>query len=383
MKKNIIFLLLASWLLSLNGLAQQAEQLKVASMNIDGLPKKILVFNVNADGPGEAGTSRIGKYITKNGFDIACFQEDFNYHEVMVPWLEDDYHIDQWSGAVGIDVPDYKVDLLHAQNVKFPCDGLGACWKRNIVETATERVTWKKTFGKFSHALDELVTKGFRRSELTLASGARIIVYNTHMDASDRRDAMEGRDSLDRDARLSEWRQLCDDVLAHLDTRPVIIVGDMNSYYARDKVKAEFIDKIAESGKGTAYDVWVELEKGGKYPEPKEGAVFSDDPSKLIDGEGLDKIIYINPTEGTQLRALSFDVDIEGYQHEGQPLGDHYPAIATFAVENAKTAVMSLPEEMVVETPAEYYDLKGVRVDAPSKGIYIEHQGKHNRKRVR
>jgi hypothetical protein len=55
----------------------------------------------------------------------------------------------------------------------------------------------------------------------------------------------------------------------------------------------------------------------------------------------------------------------------------------TAAVENAKTAVMSLPEEMVVETPAEYYDLKGVRVDAPSKGIYIEHQGKHNRKRVR
>ncbi len=57
------FLLMMSVMMGTAGYAQQAEQFTIATMNIDGLPKKILVFNVNADGPGAEGSSRIGKYI--------------------------------------------------------------------------------------------------------------------------------------------------------------------------------------------------------------------------------------------------------------------------------------------------------------------------------
>lgn len=373
MKRNICLLILAGLLLSVSVYSQVADRFTVATLNIDGLPQKILVFNVNANGPGDAGTSRIGKYLNKKAFDIVCTQEDFNYHDVLTPWLEDDYRFDTWSGAIGIDLPGKKFDFLHAQNEQFDCDGLGACWKNDIVMTATERVPWNQMFGKFSHAGDALVKKGYRRSELTLANGARIIVYNLHMDASYIVDEKEGKDILDRQARQSQWQQLLVDVLDHLDTRPIIIMGDMNSYYCRDRIKTEFIDKIAESGKGTASDVWVELEKGGNYPAVKEGIIFTEDPANLLDGEAMDKIIYINPTTGTQLSALAFEVDTEGYQYEGKPLGDHYPMSATFQIKaNRSTAISPVLSKTTGDRSSTYYNIKGERISQPTKGLYIE-----------
>lgn len=382
MKRIISLLSIVALLVVPVARAQQTEPISITTLNVDGLPQTILVFNLNADGPGDAGTSRIGKYLKRKGTDIVCMQEDFNYHNVLVPWLEDDYHFDQWSGAVGIDLPDKKIDFLHAQNEQFACDGLGACWRNSIVETATERVAWKQSFGKFSHAADELVTKGFRRSELTLASGVRIIVYNMHMDAGDLADEKEGKDTKDREARLSQWQQLCEDVLAHLDTRPIIIVGDMNSYYCRDKIKAEFIDKIAASGKGIASDVWVELKRQGNYPDPKEGVVFTEDSANLLDGESLDKIIYINPSTGTKLQPHSFEMDTESYKHEDKPLGDHYPVSATFTILDDKTGVSTITQEAAVADTPLYYNLNGQPVTRPAKGLFIEHQGQENRKRI-
>ena len=66
----------------------------LATLNIDGLPKKILVLNVNSNGPGEEGTSRIGKYQLKKNYDIVCTQEDFNCHGLLAHWLEDNYQCD-------------------------------------------------------------------------------------------------------------------------------------------------------------------------------------------------------------------------------------------------------------------------------------------------
>ena len=66
---------------------QQAERFSIATLNIDGLPQKVLVVNVNADGPGSAGTVRIGKYLMKKSFDMVFMQEDFNYHEELTAML--------------------------------------------------------------------------------------------------------------------------------------------------------------------------------------------------------------------------------------------------------------------------------------------------------
>lgn len=379
--RNLTLSLLLSCFMGASG--QDTERFSIVTLNADGLPQKIWFANANADGPGDAGTSRIGKYLMKKGYDIICLQEDFNYHNVLTPWLEDDYRFGEWLGSVGIDLPGKKIDFLHLQNEDFDTDGLGDCLRKSITSANTERVRWKKQFGKFSHGADELIRKGFRRSELTLARGTSIILYNMHMDAGDLPDEQEGVDTPDREARLSQWQQLKEDVLAHLDTRPIIVVGDMNSYYCRDQVKAQFIDAIAKSGKGTAADVWVELQKGGEYPAPVEGIFACDTDGNILEnGETLDKIIYINPTTGTQLKAVSCTLDIDGYRYNDKPLGDHYPLSATFEVTDTKTAIADFCVAEPVQPASDYYNMSGQRISRPASGLYIEHKGQEVHKRI-
>ena len=147
---------------------ESEEQFSIVTVNVDGLPKKIMEITVNADGPGDAGSARISKYLLKKNYDLVMMQEDFNYHGVISVVLEDDYRFDEWGGDVGLEGHD--IDFLHFQNHRFKCDGLMACWKNDLSVTPVARTPWKQNFGKFSHAGDELATKGFRRYEVTLAT---------------------------------------------------------------------------------------------------------------------------------------------------------------------------------------------------------------------
>lgn len=387
--KKLIGILSAVLLLSqVTVSAQVAVQFKVASLNVDGLPQKILFIKTNPDGPAADGSARIGKYLSQKGYDIVCMQEDFNFHGVIEPWIEDDYQIDTWSGPVGTDVPGKKIDYMHLQNLRFDCDGLGTIWKNNITLTSSERVNWDATFGKFSHANDEMITKGFRRYELTMPFGVDLIVYNMHMDAGDDPDEMAGNDANDRAARLAEWQQLKEDVLAHLNDRPILIMGDMNSYYCRDQIQKNFINEISDSGLGTASDVYIELMKDGIYPNPVEGIVYGDEEGNVFDGQGnvfdfevLDKIIYINPTQGTEIKPVAYQLDKEGYTYNGKPLGDHYPVVATFEVMvKGYTGIESLmPTDSDKST---YYNLNGQRVSQPANGLFIEKSGSNSSKRI-
>ena len=334
------------------------EQFSIATLNVDGLPQKILMVKVNTDGPGDGGTARIGKYLLKKGYDLLMLQEDFNYHDVLSVMLEDDYRLDEWTGDV--DVVGHTIDYLHLQNHRFECDGLMGCWKNDLTVTPAARTPWQQNFGKFSHALDEMVTKGFRRYEVTLRSGARIVVYNMHMDASDSRDVADERDAKDKETRVAQWTQLREDVLQHLDTRPIIIVGDMNSLYTRDDVKGVFIDVINGTGRGTVADVWMELNKQGE--------------------ETYDKILYINPVIGTKIQPVTFLLDKEGYLNEGKPLGDHYPVAAIFKVVSRDTGIDDVRIDQA--EGSRVYDLNGQRVNRPKNGIYIEQQGGKAGKRV-
>ena len=370
-KRTIATALLA--LLCVGTSAQQPETFSVATLNVDGLPQKILVVNVNADGPGAVGTARIGKYLMKKGYDIVCMQEDFNYHDVLIPWMEDDYANDTWSGDIGVEGRD--IDFLHLQNHRFECDGLCTFWKKDITLESTERTPWNASFGKFSHALDDIITKGFRRYEVTLANGLSLLVYNMHMDASDDKDELEGKDAKDKEARQVQWQQLRDEILSRLDTRPIIIMGDMNSFYGQDNVKAAFIDAINNSGKGTVTDVWVELQNKGLFPETKDDGISG--------GEVLDKILYVNPASGTQIKAVSMKLDIDGYLQDGKPLGDHYPLTATFQVLRRDSPVTNVNGLMEAEQgDAEYYNLGGQRIGQPTKGLVIERQHQDNKKRI-
>ena len=373
MKKSLSLFILALMTIMTSLAQESGEQFTVATLNVDGLPQKLLVVNVNADGPGDAGTARIGKYLVKKGYDLVMMQEDFSYHGILSVWLEDDYKMDEWSGTLYVLDGPRKVDFLHLQNHRYACDGLLTAWKNDLQVTPAGRTPWIQNFGKFSHALDEMVTKGFRRYEVTLRSGDRIVVYNMHMDATDEKDEAEGKAGPDHDARMAQWAQLKDDVLQHLDSRPIIITGDMNSLYGRDDVKGQFIDAINQSGRGMASDVWVELQHSGIYPSESITEATAND-------ETLDKIIYINPTMGTNIQPVAITIDREGYLYDGKPLGDHFPVAATFQLMRRGSGIEELNGTATGES--QYYNLNGQHVSMPQKGIYIEQQGKKAEKRI-
>jgi hypothetical protein len=372
-KKSLSLFVLALMTIMTSLAQESGEQFTVATLNVDGLPQKLLVVNVNADGPGDAGTARIGKYLVKKGYDLVMMQEDFSYHGVLSVWLEDDYKMDEWSGTLYVLDGSRKVDFLHLQNHRYACDGLLTAWKNDLQVTPAGRTPWIQNFGKFSHALDEMVTKGFRRYEVTLRSGDRIVVYNMHMDATDEKDEAEGKAGPDHDARMAQWAQLKDDVLQHLDSRPIIITGDMNSLYGRDDVKGQFIDAINQSGRGMASDVWVELQHSGIYPSESITEATASD-------ETIDKIIYINPTMGTNIQPVAITIDREGYLYDGKPLGDHFPVAATFQLMRRGSGIEELNGTATGES--QYYNLNGQHVSMPQKGIYIEQQGKKAEKRI-
>ena len=361
MKRISISIILFTLMLTV---AKAQSTLSVMTLNVDGLPGKFLFFDVNKDGPLSAGSERISEYIASKDCDIVSMQECFNYRWEIWSRLFAGYEHDEWTG--GIDTESHQLDYFHLQNDRFPCDGLNSAWKKAVKSTAYERVAHEKNFGKFSHEFDDIITKGFRRHEFTLADGTEIVVYNTHFDASSERDEQLGNDVKDREARLSQWIQLRDHLLARLDSRPVLLTGDFNSYYTRDDVVAAFIEPIKATGRATVGDVWIDKCRNGVFPKVGD----EKDAEEL-----LDKILYVNPSGGMELKPVSVTVDIAGYQYKGKPLGDHYPLMATFSVGDRQTT--GIDELTHDNTSGESFDLQGRPASRSSKGIHISNGHKY------
>lgn len=339
----------------------QAKSFTLATLNVDGLPGTIFFVPTNPDGPQAAGSVIISKYLADKKCDILCLQEDFNYRWEIWSHLFACYEHDEWSG--GILLGDESVDLAHPQNVKFGCDGLNTLWKKDIQAKNYQRIAWQHCFGKFSHALDDMVTKGFRRHELSIPGVGEVVVYNMHMDASARRDRLRNSDTRDKETRISQWVQLREHILAHLDHRPVIVAGDLNSFYHRDDIKGVFIDGIEVTGKATVRDAWIETANKGRYPH------VGDEP---IEGETFDKVLFINPTDGNTLSVCNAKIDKKGYTVCGEPLGDHYPLFVTFNMHERKTS--DIQSAGVTGTGAhEVFDISGVRRTPGNltHGVYV------------
>ena len=324
--KNLLLFIAAICTASI--FAQSSQTFSVRTLNADGRPAKILWVSVNEEGPGEKYTKVISQYLTDYPVDFIGLQENFDFNTELYSIAGSIYDRDEFSG--GIDISSFNL-----ANLKVPGDGLSAFWqKQHTVEM--ERVAWNENYGKFDHGNDDLCTKGFRRYELTTKDGIDLRLYNMHMDASSDEDEAAGKDGPDRDARLKQWIQLREDILEHMDGKPIIVMGDMNSYYARDEVKANFIDAIQQTERATVSDVWIELERNGQYPEHEEGPVMKDEEQGWFrKGETLDKILYINPNTRYQLRPIEVEIDRTGYvRDDGTPLGDHFPLSATFIIED-------------------------------------------------
>ena len=160
-------------------------------------------------------------------------------------------------------------------------------------------------------------------------------------------------------------------------------MGDLNSYYCRDRIKSNFIDEIDATGRAKVYDAWVELQNGGRYPDPVDGIVCCEKDGNILEsGEGLDKVLYVNPTGGTEIHAISYQLDTTGYLHDGKMLGDHYPVSVTFQTGSRKQTDADGIDNIHFTTGNELYNLNGQRVDGSTHGIVIERTREKSHKRM-
>ncbi len=301
----------------------------ICTLNVDGLP----AFKaVNDDGPDTKYSTVISRYLADKNFDFIGVQENFNFDKELGRCLIANYDHDNWAGGMSLD--NMFNDGKHV--AVFHTDGTKAWWHSHLKTVRTDSVRWNDRYGYAKNCRDEAATKGFRRYEVTTTNGFQLVIYNMHMEASEDYDEVSGNDSLDRKCRIKQWLQLKEHIMSHLDSRPVLVIGDFNTYYCRDDMKAQFIDVINASGRATCGDAWIEKCRGGVYPQLEDDTKIKDDGKYsgwTIHGEMPDKILYINPAGGRSVELLSCTYDkSKAYYKDGgkEPLGDHFPLFAKF-----------------------------------------------------
>lgn len=278
-----------------------------AALNVDGLPSII-----NSGGPGSDGTEAIGNIMNGLGYDFIAVSEDFTYHDELAGAMTN-YNVGTYRGSVSI----------IGNN---DTDGLGFFWKKDGITAAGETmVPYNDAKGDITGGANELIAKGFRHYEVTVAEGVTVDVYITHMNT------YEGDGNTEEDnewvkAQLSQLRQLRDYVVAKAkeNKRPAIIMGDTNMRYTRHQIVNNLITPVTTEGLQIA-DPWVDLHRGGVYPtwntkslmirskyagDVENDILCSDDQR----GEVVDKMWYINvPDAAIQLKAISCMNDVEHF----------------------------------------------------------------------
>ena len=294
-----------------------------AALNVDGLPQKILTYELNADGPGSDGTKLISKYLKQKSYDFIGASEDFNYHGSLMESLNDEY--DSGQERATLSAEGLSLDML-LNGFRFDTDGLNLIWKRNKVTASNE--TWTQWSHTEPGDGNKYIKKGYRHYDMTLGGGEVIDVYVLHMDAGD---VVSSREQ--------QWSQLADAVNAADPNRPKLIIGDTNSRWTREDINANFVNKLNGF---TVGDPWVKFWRGGVFPQPGTGDLTDQtDPANLSNYEVVDKLLYLNPsaTEGAlQLQPRSFRLEqdytygtVDGSGNT-KALGDHRPAVAEFAL---------------------------------------------------
>ena len=312
------------------GMAQTtvSTTFKVCPLNVDGLPQKILTYDLNSDGPGSDGSKKIGQYIANSGVDVFGLSEDFNYNGSILEGAGSGYTAGTWRGSISLS----NEGFLDWTNLRFDTDGLQILAKNDKASFSDESWTaWEQNHGRFTDGADELVTKGYRYYKVNFGQGVIVEFYILHMDAE--------TDDSSNAARASQWVQLRKAIMANNSGLPKIVMGDTNSRYTRDDICSLFIDPITADGNYTVKDVWVEKNKNGVYPTLGSDALMVDELG-YDQGEIVDKVLYLNPTHGGMaLTPNSITFDADNYKKEdGTLLGDHVPVVVEFKAEGTTYA---------------------------------------------
>lgn len=297
-----------------------------ASYNVDGLPKKIGIFSINSEGPGEDGTTKIGTLINQSSlWDFFGVSEDFTNHSTLVSGL-----------------PEFTFGTYGGNYTTRSTDGINLAWRSGDKVKATNetRIKFSSSYGGLTAGANTSITKGFRYYLVTLEDGTQIDVYITHMNTY----SSSGTGHIN--AQHAQLSQIANYIIAHRNGRPAILMGDTNLRYTRHKIKELFIEAInAVDGLAVA-DPWIEYPRGGVYPDYPGKSIMAypttdPDDDCGADGNGygydkgevVDKVFYINDSAApTQIKAKGYLCDKKGYDG----LADHYPVVIEFSYTTKK-----------------------------------------------
>lgn len=328
--------------------------LKVATYNVDGLPVYIPVgdgfigrfiknlkaadsrmdddYNlyINEDGPGNEGSKSISANIARRGWDVFGLNEDFNYHTEI--WSElGGYSKGTYQGGFFVEKEMYSslLEKFMDQKPLFEIDGLELGVNNDCCTMSGEvMVPWNPdaVYGYLSHGDDKLTKKGFRYYQVTVEkSGTRATVdfIVLHADA--------GGASEDIAVREKAYDQLTEFIKDIKTGNPLIIMGDWNTRYRRDKFKELFIDKLNSIDGINVRDAWVEYNNGGVYPQ--YGSAEDDGRTDRSKEEELDKILFLNREESpVELKLVSTGNVVDFVDGNGKQLSDHLPVEASFRI---------------------------------------------------
>lgn len=310
--RNRILTCIALLYTMLGAMAQRCYTFNAVALNVDGLPAKISGIDINSAGPLSEGTKTLSSLIAQKDWGFVGLSEDFNFHTELMSSIGHLYNSGTHRGNV--------------TGISNNTDGLGllcAKWYGFSDESWTGwNVSDGDLLGNLSedNGADEMIDKGYRYYKVTIAEGFDIDVYVLHMDAASRQ--------ADIDARESQLTQLAAAVKTNTgnNKRPVIILGDTNCRYTREKLKELLIDEINKDARFTIKDAWIEHIWNGVYPT-YGGESMMTHTYGAQRGEVVDKVFYINTTESNlTLKANSYLND------ESVKVSDHTPIVVNFTL---------------------------------------------------
>ncbi|MDO4197335.1 MAG: hypothetical protein Q4D33_14440, partial [Prevotellaceae bacterium] len=303
----------------------------------------------------------IGKKLKTMGWDVIATSEDFNFHSQI--WNEawnngqnDEngqcYNATTHRGDINITAGSYAAFL--GQRTIFDTDGLCLFYNTNtvnkqVLESTESWTAWNEHYGYTDHGADGLINKGYRFYVVRLNDGTEFDLYFMHMDADS--------DAEDNAARETQIKQLAKAILNSNNKRPIIVMGDTNCRYTRDRLKTCFIDAINSDDRFTCKDPWIQYGRQGVYPTYGAESIMAEHKSGdnagnkegcvgVRQGEVVDKVFYINNTESNiRIVAESYCQDRSFINEAGEPLADHWPCVVEFSYHDYDPAIDDVEEE--------------------------------------
>lgn len=275
--------------------AFETKEISIINYNVAGLPD--LNWLLGKESKDVNGNQlQLGAILNSRDYDIIAVQEDFGYHSSLAQGLTN-----------------YSYSTIHSGGIPGG-DGMNLFSKHKIYNEV--RVKWYDAFGVIAEGADEMTPKGILYSVIELEDGVYLDFYNIHADAFD------GTGS--RAARESNFRQLAEMIIStsFSKNRPVIVVGDFNTYSSSNSEFNSNINYYMHELCGFK-DAWTEIHNGGNYEDYSN---WYSQGGNWGSWDSVEKILY-KSGGGVELNATDFAYEYI-YNNAGESISDHVAAIA-------------------------------------------------------